>query len=164
MAGVNKALVDLSARRHPHIVEGNKRCKFKLGVEENLVSRQDYPMLLTFGDVSVREKYQGPRASTITAIISNAIAPDMPMGIAMVQMKTRFAGLVRPSTAKAQIPLLMPEPTGKLPLASDFINAATTVEKKSKKKRKLVYRDEISSDSGSVDVETVQSKEMPQND
>ena len=72
MAGVNKALVDLSARKKPHIVEGNRRCKFKLGVEENLVSRQDFPMLLTFGDVSVREKYLGPRASTITAIISNA--------------------------------------------------------------------------------------------
>jgi hypothetical protein len=57
MAGVNKALVDLCARKKPHIVEGNRRCKFKLGVEENLVSRQDYPMLLTFGDINTREKY-----------------------------------------------------------------------------------------------------------
>jgi hypothetical protein len=39
ISGVNKALVDLSARRKPHIVEGNKRCKFTLPVEENLVSR-----------------------------------------------------------------------------------------------------------------------------
>lgn len=99
VAGVNKALVDLSARRYPKIVEGNKRCSFKLGTEENLVSRQDYPMLLTFGDITTREKYQGPRASTVTAIISNALAPNMPMGIAMVKMKTRFAGLVRPQTA-----------------------------------------------------------------
>jgi hypothetical protein len=99
VAGVNKALVDLSARRYPKIVEGNKRCSFKLGTEENLVSRQDYPMLLTFGDITTREKYQGPRASTVTAIISNALAPNMPMGIAMVKMRTRFAGLVRPQTA-----------------------------------------------------------------
>jgi len=54
---VNKALVNLSARKNPSIVEGNKRCSFRLGVEENLVSRQDYPMLLTFGDINIREKY-----------------------------------------------------------------------------------------------------------
>lgn len=54
-------------------------------------------MLLTFGDINAREKYQGPRASTITAIVSNALSADMPMGIAQVTMRTRFAGLVRPS-------------------------------------------------------------------
>jgi len=59
-------------------------------------------MLLTFGDVSTREKYQGPRASTVTAIISNALSADMPMGIAMVKMKTRFAGLVRPSASSIE--------------------------------------------------------------
>jgi len=56
-------------------------------------------MLLTFGDVTVREKYLGPRASTVTAIISNALSAEMPMGIAMVKMKTRFAGLVRPQAS-----------------------------------------------------------------
>jgi hypothetical protein len=105
VAGVNKALVELSARKYPRIVEGNKRCSFNLGVEENLVSRQDYPMLLTFGDVNVREKYQGPRATTITAIISNALSATMPMGIAMVKMRTRFAGLVRPSSNPVSDPL-----------------------------------------------------------
>lgn len=39
IAGVNKALAELCARKKPHIVEGNKRCKFVLPVEENLVSR-----------------------------------------------------------------------------------------------------------------------------
>jgi hypothetical protein len=99
IAGVNKALVDLSARKYPRIVEGNRRCSFTLGVEENLVSRQSYPMLLTFGDINTREKYLGPRASTVTAIISNALSAEMPMGIAMVKMKTRFAGLVRPQAS-----------------------------------------------------------------
>jgi hypothetical protein len=56
-------------------------------------------MLLTFGDINAREKYQGPRASTITAIVSNALSADMPMGFAQVTMRTRFAGLVRPSAA-----------------------------------------------------------------
>lgn len=54
-------------------------------------------MLLTFGDINTREKYLGPRASTITAIVSNAQSADMPMGIAHVTMRTRFAGLVRPT-------------------------------------------------------------------
>lgn len=55
-------------------------------------------MLLTFGDINNREKYQGPRATTITAIVSNALSADMPMGIAHVTMRTRFAGLVRPNS------------------------------------------------------------------
>lgn len=102
---MNKALVNLSARKNPHIVEGNKRCSFRLGVEENLVSRQDYPMLLTFGDINTREKYQSPRASTVTAIVANALAEDMPMGIAHVTMRTRFAGLVRPATTMETVGL-----------------------------------------------------------
>lgn len=66
-------------------------------------------MLLTFGDVSIREKYLAPRASTITAIVTNAPSADMPMGIANVTMRTRFAGLVRPA-ASAETVAMINEP------------------------------------------------------
>jgi hypothetical protein len=90
-------------------------------------------MLLTFGDINTREKYQGPRATTITAIVSNALSADMPMGIAMVTMRTRFAGLVRPEqagprdelTQQVSLPIQrgepMPKPAGRTPLMSDFV-------------------------------------------
>ena len=90
-------------------------------------------MLLTFGNINTREKYQGPRASTITAIVSNALSADMPMGIAQVTMRTRFAGLVRPGapigprdeiSQHAVLPRVdasMPKPTGRTALMSDFV-------------------------------------------
>lgn len=102
-------------------------------------------MLLTFGDVNVREKYQGPRATTITAIISNALSATMPMGIAMVKMRTRFAGLVRPRSDPVSDPLQ----DRQVALSSSGIPL-----RPKKKRTKTV----VVSDTSSVEVEEPQQK------
>ncbi len=41
----------------------------------------------------------------MTAVVTNALSADMPMGIAHVTMRTRFAGLVRPVTSLENVGL-----------------------------------------------------------
>ena len=55
-------------------------------------------MLKTNGGVSARELYSDSFLSTVTAII-NMAQSVAPMGIAMVTMRTRFAGLHRPESS-----------------------------------------------------------------
>lgn len=66
-------------------------------------------MLLTNGAALSRELYSDGFLSTITAIVNMATSKS-PMGVAMVSLRTRFAGLHRPDSA-----LVTYNPTIKLP-------------------------------------------------
>lgn len=52
-------------------------------------------MLLTNGGASARELYTAGFLTTVTAIL-NMSASKSPMGVALVTIRTRFAGLHRP--------------------------------------------------------------------
>jgi len=56
-------------------------------------------MLKTNGSATARELYSDNFLTTITCIPSMGDKSGAPMGVAFVAMKTRFAGLVRPSGA-----------------------------------------------------------------
>jgi hypothetical protein len=95
LTGVNAAMSYLSARKKPIMVSAYKDCDFRMEVENNLLTRQAAPMLLTNGGVGSRELYSPGFLSTVTCILNMAISKS-PMGMAMVTMRTRFAGLHRP--------------------------------------------------------------------
>lgn len=72
-------------------------CQLRLEVENNLLSRQAAPMLLTNGGTASRELYSPGFLSTVTCILNMAVSTS-PMGMALVTMRTRFAGLHRPDS------------------------------------------------------------------
>ena len=96
----------LSARKKPTIVRGYDCCERKLLVENNLLVRQAAPMLLTNGGATSRELYSPGFLTTITTMLNQAAASaELPViGVAMVSMRTRFAGLHRPDAANVSIP------------------------------------------------------------
>lgn len=65
-------------------------------------------MLLTNGSYSSRELYSDGFLSTIVAILnmSHSVAP---MGVALVSIRTRFAGLHRPDPSRDLMLLSEPE-------------------------------------------------------
>jgi hypothetical protein len=91
----NANLSYLSARHKPRMVSAYDSMKFGFEIENNLLTRQAAPMLLTNGAVASRELYSPGFLSTITAIMTMA-ASTSPMGTALVSVRTRFAGLHRP--------------------------------------------------------------------
>jgi hypothetical protein len=96
--GANLAAVKLSARKKPTVVTAYKECHFGLEVENNLLVRQITPMLKTNGSIAGRELYSDSFLSTVTSII-NMAQSSSPMGIALVTLRTRFAGLHRPDSS-----------------------------------------------------------------
>jgi len=68
-------------------------------VENNLLTRQISPMLKTNGSATARELYSDNFLSTITGIPYRGDNSRIPMGVAYITVRTRFAGLVRPSGA-----------------------------------------------------------------
>jgi len=95
LTAANASIQYLSARRKPRMVTAYEPMSFGFDIENNLLSRQASPMLLTNGSVSGRELYSPGFLSTITAILCMATS-DSPMGTALVTVRTRFAGLHRP--------------------------------------------------------------------
>jgi hypothetical protein len=96
----------LAARKKPTMVTAYSDCKFGINVENNLLVRQAAPMLLTNGSVAGRELYSPGFLSTVTAIINMATSSS-PMGVALVSMRTRFAGLHRPDTGPVSLPMVV---------------------------------------------------------
>jgi len=128
----NARMAYLSARKKPQVVFGASSCTRGIDVENNLLVRQAAPMLLTNGSYAGRELYSENFLTTITSIVnqSNTQGEVGLMGLFMVSVRTRFAGLHRPlmvdSSEVAPYIVRMPnppKPTGKIPLASDGLEA-----------------------------------------
>jgi len=99
IAAVENVWKSLCARKKADVVRGYDKVRKHVNVENNLLVRQAAPMLKTNGSATARELYLDTFLSTITGIPFMGDKTGAPMGVAFVAMKTRFAGLVRPTGA-----------------------------------------------------------------
>lgn len=104
MAGVEQVWTSLCARKRASLARGYDKISHQMDVENNLLTRQAAPMLKTNGSATARELYGDNFLSTITGVPFRGDNTRIPLGVAYVTVRTRFAGLVRPSGDVAQKP------------------------------------------------------------
>ena len=70
---------------------------------DNLLSRQDTPMLRTNGSSAARDQYQSADLVSITNFINTASVSRITLGYYFFTMQIRFAGLVNPGYPASQL-------------------------------------------------------------
>lgn len=75
---------------------GNQPVKMRVDLLDNLLSRQDMPMLRTNGSAGVREQYQLADLISIVNLINTAAVSRFTLGYYIFSIRYRFAGLVNP--------------------------------------------------------------------